>query len=177
MANYQLVHNADGTWTITDLRGGSPDGVDTLTNIEQAQFSDQLVSLGGVITPPGNPVPTIASFSNDSGTVGDGITNDNTLTFTGTAGANITVKVYDGATLLGSTTADGNGAWTFATTILADGVHSFTATATDGQGNTSAASTALEVVTIDTVAPNTPIFPASPPTAAWPATASPTTTR
>ena len=33
--------------------------------------------------------------------VGDGITNDNTLTLTGTAEANSTVKVYDGATLLG----------------------------------------------------------------------------
>ena len=47
-------------------------------------------------------VPTIASFSTDSGTVGDGITNDNTLTLTGTAEANSTVKIYDGATLLGS---------------------------------------------------------------------------
>ena len=45
--------------------------------------------------------PSIASFSTDSGTVGDGITNDNTLTLTGTAEANSTVKVYDGATLLG----------------------------------------------------------------------------
>ena len=46
--------------------------------------------------------PTIASFSTDSGTVGDHITNDATLTLTGTAEANSTVKVYDGATLLGS---------------------------------------------------------------------------
>ena len=46
--------------------------------------------------------PAIASFSTDSGTVGDGITNDNTLTLTGTAEANSTVKVYDGATLLGT---------------------------------------------------------------------------
>ena len=51
--------------------------------------------------------PTIASFSTDSGTVGDGITNDNTLTLTGTAEANSTVKVYDGATLLGTATANG----------------------------------------------------------------------
>ena len=43
--------------------------------------------------------PVIASFSTDSGTVGDGITNDNTLTLTGTAEANATVKVFDGTTL------------------------------------------------------------------------------
>ena len=46
--------------------------------------------------------PTIASFSTDSGVVGDDITNDNTLTLTGTAEANATVKLYDGATLLNS---------------------------------------------------------------------------
>ena len=53
--------------------------------------------------------PSIASFSTDSGTVGDGITNDNTLTLTGTAEANATVKVFDGATLLGSAIANGDG--------------------------------------------------------------------
>ena len=45
--------------------------------------------------------------------MGDDITNDNTLTLTGTAEANSTVKVYDGATLLGSATANGSGAWSY----------------------------------------------------------------
>ena len=89
-------------------------------------------------------VPSIASYSTDSGTVGDGITNDNTLTLTGTAEANATVKVYDGATLLGSATADGSGNWSYTTAALANGAHSLTATATDVAGNTSAASAALE---------------------------------
>ena len=80
--------------------------------------------------------PSIASFSTDSGIVGDGITNDNTLTLTGTAEANSTVKVYDGATLLGSATANGTGAWSYTTAALANGAHSLTATATDAAGNT-----------------------------------------
>ena len=84
--------------------------------------------------------PSIASFSTDSGAVGDGITNDNTLTLTGTAEANSTVKVYDGATLLGSATANGSGAWSYTTAALANGAHSLTATATDAAGNTGAAS-------------------------------------
>ena len=87
--------------------------------------------------------------------MGDGITNDNTLTLTGTAEANATVKVYDGATLLGSATANGAGAWSFTTAALANGAHSLTATATDVAGNTSASSTALGV-TIDTAAPGCP---------------------
>ncbi len=96
--------------------------------------------------------PTIASFSTDSGVVGDHITNDNTLTLSGTAEANATVKIYDGATLLNSVTASGTGAWSYTTPALSNGAHSLTATATDVAGNTGAASTALSV-TIDTVAP------------------------
>src|SRR4029079_593637 len=93
--------------------------------------------------------PTITSYSTDSNVVGDGITNDNTLTLTGTAEANATVKVFDGANLLGSVSANGAGAWSFTSAALTNGAHSLTATATDVAGNTSAASTALNV-TIDT---------------------------
>src|ERR1019366_5598334 len=100
------------------------------------------------------PIPTIASFSPDSGVVGDGITSASVLTLTGTAVANSTVKVYDGATLLGSATANGTGAWSFTTAALSSATHSFTATDTVA-GITSTASTALSV-TVDTVAPVAP---------------------
>ena len=96
--------------------------------------------------------PSIASFSPDSGTVGDGITNVNVLTLTGTAEANSTVKVYDGATLLGSAIANGSGAWSYTTAALSNGAHSLTATAIDAAGNTSVASSALSV-TVDTHVP------------------------
>ena len=120
--------------------------------------------------------PTITSFSTDSGVVGDGITNDNTLTLTGTAEANSTVKVYDGATLLGSATANGSGAWSYTTAALANGAHSLTATATDAAGNTSAASAALASHRHGGAGcPDA--SPRSRPTAAWSATASPTTIR
>ncbi len=104
-------------------------------------------------TAPGSPA--ITSFSTDSGVVGDHITNDNTLTLTGTAEASSTVKIYDGATLLNSVTANGTGAWSYTTAALANGAHNLTATATDAAGNTGAASTAL-AVTIDTTAPGQP---------------------
>ena len=102
-----------------------------------------------------NGAPTIVSFSNDSGVTGDGITNDNTLTLTGTAEANSTVTVSDGATVLGSATTDGSGAWSYTTAALADGSHSFTAVASDVAGNSGATSAAF-AVTIDTVAPAVP---------------------
>ena len=88
-----------------------------------------------------------------------GITNATALTLTGTAEANSTIKVYDGATLLGTATANGSGAWSYTTAALANGAHSLTATATDAAGNTGIASAAL-VVTVDTTAPTAPAIAA-----------------
>jgi serralysin len=44
--DYSWVKNADGSWTITDLRSGSPDGKDTLVSIELLQFNDGQKTLG-----------------------------------------------------------------------------------------------------------------------------------
>jgi len=105
---------------------------------------------------PAPTAPVIASFSTDSGVAGDHITNDNTLTLTGSALASSTVSIYDGATLLGTTSANASGAWSYTSRALTDGGHSFTATATDVAGNVSTHSSALGL-TIDTVAPATPV--------------------
>lgn len=45
MANYSWSKNSDGSWTIRDLRAGSPDGTDRLISIETLQFSDSSVAL------------------------------------------------------------------------------------------------------------------------------------
>ena len=57
--------------------------------------------------------PTISLQSVDSGIVGDSITNVNVISLTGTAEINSTIKVYDGATLLGSAMANAEGVWNF----------------------------------------------------------------
>ena len=47
LADYAIVRNTGpaGTgFTVTDLRGGSPDGTDTVTGVEQLQFSDATVA-------------------------------------------------------------------------------------------------------------------------------------
>ena len=44
-ADYQYVQKADGSWTVTDMRSGSPDGVDTLRNIRFLKFADTTVIL------------------------------------------------------------------------------------------------------------------------------------
>ncbi|MBR0717982.1 hypothetical protein JQ632_29030 [Bradyrhizobium liaoningense] len=106
-------------------------------------------------TPTVPGAPTIASFSTDSGVAGDKITNDNTLELKGTAAAGSTVKIYDGSTQIGSTTADSSGGWDYITKVLTDAKHTLTATATNSSGQTSAASSAL-AVTVDTTAPTAP---------------------
>jgi large repetitive protein len=108
-----------------------------------------------IVAPPS--APTIVSISPDSGVVGDGLTNATVLTLTGNATANITVDVYDGATLLGNTTANSSGVWTFTTHQFANGTHIFTATAVDGLGNPSAPSIAASM-TIDAHTPATPVL-------------------
>ena len=99
--------------------------------------------------------PSIASFSPDTGVVGDGITNANTLELKGTAAAGSTVKIYDGSTQIGSTTATSTGSWDYITQVLTDAKHTLTAKATNSSGQTSAASSAL-AVTVDTKAPVAP---------------------
>ncbi len=103
-------------------------------------------------TAPATPV--VASVTVDTGiSMTDQITNDNTLTVTGTAATNSIVNVFDSGVLVGSTTASGTGAYSITTSVLADGVHSaLTVTATDLAGNASGAAT-ITPWTIDTVAP------------------------
>ena len=85
--------NASGAWSFVTVP--LPDGLhsftatDTVSGVTSAASAVMSVTIDTVAP----AAPTIASFSTDSGTVGDHITNDNTLTLTGTAEANATVKV------------------------------------------------------------------------------------
>ncbi len=108
------------------------------------------------ITAP--PPPVISSIVDDvaptTGVIANGgISNDASPQLTGTAAANTVVLVYDGTVLLGSTTSNALGAWTFTpSTAIANGAHNFTAVAVDGAGNASTASNAYGM-TVDTAAP------------------------
>jgi hypothetical protein len=108
---------------------------------------------------PGLPSTPSLSAASDSGTSNsDHVTNVTTPTFTGTAEANSTVKLYDsdGTTLLGSTTADGSGNWSITTSTLIAGLHQVQATATDAAGNVSNLSTQSDLI-VDTTAPTVAI--------------------
>lgn len=130
--------------------GNDVNAIQGLDGTDAASFSHSLIV---AIARPGPAAPStpVLSSGSDSGTVGDNITNVNTPTLTGTAGANATIKLYDtdGTTLLGTTTADGSGNWSITSSSLSDGSHTLKVTQTDGSNNTSALSGG-RTVTIDT---------------------------
>ncbi len=95
------------------------------------------------------------------GTNSDDYTSDKTPTFTGVAEAGSLVRLYANGTEVGDVPRPDatTGAWSIASSTLADGVYTITATATDLAGNTSLASSGLSI-TIDTLtAPATPAAP------------------
>ena len=96
------------------------------------------------VDPPA--APAITTPTNES------VDGDGTIDFSGIAQAGSTVRILEGATERAVATASGSGAWTLALTGVSDGQHVYTATATDGFGNTSTASAPV-TVTADTVAP------------------------
>ena len=83
------VANGSGAWTYTTaaLANGAHSLTATATDAAgNTGVASSALSVTIDTTAPA--APSIASFSPDSGTVGDGITNANVLTLTGTAEAN-----------------------------------------------------------------------------------------
>jgi hypothetical protein len=136
---------ADGTWyyAVTPRIAGS-----LWHGIESGMSSGVTIDT----TAPGAPsTPDLvpASDSGDSNT--DNLTKVTTPTFTGTAEAGATVKIYAGGVELGSGSATGS-VYLIQASALAAGLHVITATATDAFGNVSGSSASLNV-TIDTSVP------------------------
>src|SRR5439155_24298882 len=85
------------------------------------------------------------------------ISNDTSLTISGTAEANSTVTVFQDGVSIGTATADGSGNWSKidANTLVNGSTYQFTATATDAAANTSDIAGAY-VATLDTGPPRMP---------------------
>ncbi|MDX2198265.1 MAG: cadherin domain-containing protein [Phycisphaerae bacterium] len=112
-SDYEVVLNGDGSYTITDLRDGSPDGTDTVRGIEQFQFADGLMSQSALDSNPGLSVfdatgsedqPIALNIDVQSPSNGDAVT----VTISG---------VPSGATLSAGT-HQGNGVWVLSSNQL-----------------------------------------------------------
>ncbi len=111
----------------------------------------------GAPAPPAPSAPDLTAASDSGLSSTDNVTNVTAPTFSGSAEANATVDLFDGATLIGTSKASAAGAWSIKSNTLASGKHSITAKAIDTNG-TSVASAAL-AVTVDTTAPVAPSVP------------------
>ncbi|MGJ7582287.1 Ig-like domain-containing protein [Variovorax sp. RHLX14] len=101
--------------------------------------------------------PAITNVFDDVGTLVNiepyGLTNDPTPTVKGTALVGAIVSLYsETGLLLGTSTVDVNGQWSVTTPSLANGPHSFTATATNVAGNVSTPTDPYPI-TVDIIAP------------------------
>ena len=155
--HYTYIHtvgSGDGTATValsagTDLAGN----VITSPPTSGATFAVDN-------TAPDPPTSPNLSPSDDSGiSSSDNITNKTVnLTLTGTAEPSAKVELFEGATSLGTATANaGSGNWSItAVGPFSEGDHFFTTKATDAAGNTSGASVPHKV-TIDITKPTVTI--------------------
>jgi hypothetical protein len=121
--------------------------------------SNNLTLTYDTLAPSAPSVPVLAAGDDSGASDSDGVTNDTTLSFSGTAEAGATVRLYDGATQIGSATATG-GTWTIPVAGLAEGNHSLTAVAIDAAGNASPASGTLTLV-VDSTPPSTTVASAA----------------
>ncbi|WP_419727803.1 beta strand repeat-containing protein [Lichenicola sp.] len=135
--------NAQGKWRYaTSLADGAHTIVASQTNGGGTGSASLTFTLDTIA--PLAPATLAISAGTDSGTLGDGNTDDTTPVITGTGEIGATVSLSEGDTLLGSATVLSNGTWSIATTVLGTGPHTLTATQTDPAGNVSG-STSLPI--------------------------------
>jgi Bacterial Ig-like domain/Bacterial Ig domain len=127
--------NASGVWSFTPT--GLVSGLQTITASEtNAAGLTGSSSLTFTYQAGAAPTVTIALADDTSG--GKNITADDALT--GMADPSATVKISEGSTVLGTTTANANGVWSFTPTNLAPGLQTITASETNAAGLTGSSS-------------------------------------
>ncbi|MBC9071577.1 DUF4347 domain-containing protein [Thauera sp. CAU 1555] len=160
--------NSGGTWTATyTIVPGAIDGV-TNRNVSvtvtdnagnTATVSDTANATVDSVAPGAPSGLDLAAASDSGNSDTDNVTNVITPTITG-VGAVVNGTVTLSSSLggvLGTTTADAGGNWSFTPgTALTSGTHNVTATTSDAAGNVSANSAGLSF-TIDTAAPTTTV--------------------
>ncbi|MGX7005610.1 Ig-like domain-containing protein [Caballeronia sp. KNU42] len=153
----------DGKWSFTpatDLSNGSHSI--TVVDVNAAGTpSAASTPINVVINTSVPATPAAPSLTNDLGAAipAGSATADAHPHINGSGVAGDIVKVYDNGTLIGSTTVDGTGKWTYTpASNLADGTHSITVVEVNAVGTPSAASNATSVV-INTSTPSTPSTP------------------
>lgn len=143
--NYNFSTMADGAFRVQGL-----DGTDLLRSVEIFQFSNGSFRRAELADTTAPAAPTLSVPKNAAGYI-----EGNAPFLSGIAEAASTVKVYAGATQLGSASVNAQGFWTLQAGALPDGSYSLSATATDASNNVSASSAAF-AIKVDATAPAVP---------------------
>ena len=114
--NFTLSNLSDSSSTITLVFTGNSNEV----------IGNEFYGIDNVLVST-NTIPVITSETLSNGKV--------TLTGSAAAEANDIISVYDGSTLLGITTTDSHGTWSFTTKKVSNAAHFYTADATDLAGD------------------------------------------
>lgn len=154
-----------GNWTYTPnppLTNGSHNL--TLTATDPAGNVSTATTFNAVVDTIAPVVPAITLVLDDQTQPGNlpltngQLTKDTQPTLSGTSEANVTITVYDGTTVIGTTNADASGEWTLTPAApLLQGSNTLTVTATDAAGNVSNPSSPF-VVQVDSAAPIAPVI-------------------
>ena len=146
---------SNGAWSLTT--SALTQGTHTLTASETDAAGDTsglsqavkpVIASSTPSSPPADTAPDAPVITKDA-------VVSNTVQVSGTADAGDTIKLYDGSTLVGTTKAASNGAWSLTTSALTQGTHTLTASETDAAGDTSGLSQAVKPV----IASSTPSSP------------------
>lgn len=138
------INSASGglSWSPTVATSGSSQVSISVSDGRGGSDSKQFTLNVSNIIPPAPPVLNVQKTP----------TNVVLTVISGTAEKNLTVKVFSSGTLIGSVTADGQGAFSLPNVTLSEGPNSFTAQAVNTAGIESLASTPLAIV-LDTKPP------------------------
>jgi hypothetical protein len=159
-----VLVDANGDWSFTPP-GDLSEGVHSFqfSNVDEASNEGPRSAPFGftVDTEAPTSAPTLGSVNDDVAPVTgplsatDATTNDPRPTFAGSgAEPNTTVNVYDAGVLIGSTTVDAAGNWSFTPSVdLGNGPHSITFSNVDAAGNEGPESTSPFEFTVDRIAP------------------------
>jgi alpha-tubulin suppressor-like RCC1 family protein len=152
-----VTADGNGDWTLATLSGGA---LSPGNHAISARATDDAGNTGPAgstifIIDTAAPSPPAILSALGATPANPGYSRDPALVIKGSAEPFAQVQVSDGATVLGTTAAGADGAFSFSASGLAEGSHSFTAKATDAAGNTSTASSALALV-VDSIAPVAP---------------------
>ena len=153
-ANFAWVQATAGNWTVSDLRTGAPDGIDTLWNIQTLKFSDISVTIGTAPPPPPPPPPpvNIAPVAQNDAYI---VKTNTTLTVAGTgvlgndtdADLNpLSARVITGPAH-GTLSLAANGSLVYTPVANYSGADSFTYRANDGALDSNLATVSLSVKT------------------------------